>query len=249
MGRWSRLVARDFVDWLSAPPGLAWLDVGCGVGALTGAILARSRPARVAALDPSEGFLAYVADRVRDPVVSFRQGEAQGLPFDDAAFDVAVAGLVLNFVASPGSALAEMRRVLRRGGRTAVYVWEYADGMQFLRRFWDAATALDGLAADLDEARRFPVCNPDRMVAHFRSEGFDGVECRSFDVQTAFADFDDFWSPFLGGQCPAPSYVGRLAEPQREALRERLRATLPSGSDGTVSLTARAFALRGVRGA
>jgi hypothetical protein len=138
-----------------------------------------------------------------------------------------------------------MRRVARRGGTVACYVWDYAGRMELMRRFWDAAAALDPAAAALDEAVRFPVCRPGPLRAAADSAGLEEVEVEAIDVATRFDDFDDYWSPFLGGQGPAPSYCMALSEARRERLRERLRATLPAGADGTIALTARAWALKG----
>lgn len=134
---------------------------------------------------------------------------------------------------------------MSHGGVCAVYVWDYAGEMQLIRRFWDAAIALDPEA--LDEARRFPICKPEPLLTLFRDQGFGGAECRVFDVATVFKDFDDFWSPFLGGQGPAPSSVCALPESKREALRERLRANLPTDRDRSIPLVARAFAVRAIR--
>jgi len=247
MGRWSRLVAREFLDWLALPAKLKWLDVGCGVGALTSEILARAAPSSVTGLDFSEGFLTYARKQIPFANASFRPGDAQALPFADESFDAAVSGLVLNFVRSPERAAGEMRRVLRPGGVAAAYVWDYAGKMELIQRFWQAAVAFDPAAAGLDEARRFPMCIPETLLALFCSEGFEGAEWRAFEVTTLFKDFDDYWSPFLGGQGPAPTYADHLSEAAREALRERLRVTLPTDSGGAIPLIARAFAVRAIR--
>lgn len=245
VGRWSRLVAAEFLDWLDAPAGLAWLDVGCGTGALAGAVAQRYRPARLAGIDPSAGFLALAERRLDGPGVELRQADAQALPFEDAAFDRVVSGLVLNFVPDQPRALAEMRRVARPGGEIALYLWDYAGRMEMMRRFWDAALALDPKAAALDEGARFPICRPDAMRALFEAAGLRDVDTRAIEVPTRFRDFDDFWNPFLGGEAPAPRYCMSLDETARAALRERLRATLPTQPDGSIPLVARAWAVRG----
>jgi ubiquinone/menaquinone biosynthesis C-methylase UbiE len=127
VGRWSRLVAREFLDWLHVPPKKAWLDVGCGTGALTGTILDRAAPLHVRGVDPSHGFIKYASSRIIDSRVSFAGGDAQMLPEADGTFDVAVSGLVLNFVPMPERAVSEMMRTVRPGtGIVAVYVWDYA---------------------------------------------------------------------------------------------------------------------------
>jgi hypothetical protein len=129
----------------------------------------------------------------------------------------------------------------------AAYVWDYAGRMELIRQFWDAAAALDPAAAGLDEGRRFPLCRPGPLAALFAGAGLAGVATRPIDVPTRFADFDDYWSPFLGGQGPAPGYAMSLDPQRRSALREALRARLPAAADGSIALTARAWAVKGVR--
>jgi SAM-dependent methyltransferase len=245
VGRWSRLVARVFLDWLGQPGEGRWLDVGAGTGALSQAICAVAAPREVVAIDRSQDFVAYARARMADPRVSFRVADAQALPFSSPEFDVAVSGLVLNFVPAQARALAEMRRAVRPGGTVAVYVWDYAGAMQLMRHFWDSAVALDPAARELDEGQRFPICKPEPLAALFRQVGLADVETRAIDVPTAFRDFDDYWTPFLGGQAPAPGYCMSLTEERRAALRERIRGGLPVRPDGSIHLSARAWAARG----
>ena len=245
VGRWSRLVAREFLNWLDVPPDSHWLDIGCGTGAHTETILRQAGPAAVTGIDPSEGFVAYAREHVQDGRASFRVGDAMQLPFGDAMFDAVVSGLVLNFIPRQDVALAEMVRVGRRGGIVAAYVWDYAGQMQMLRVFWDAAVELDQDIADRDQGRRFPICKPEPLTELFKSAGLTGVEVRAIDATPHFQDFDDYWSPFLGGQGPAPSYATSLTEEKRTALRERIRSKLPIAPDGSISLVARAWAVRG----
>lgn len=245
VGRWSRAVAGRFVEWLELPPGLFWVDVGCGTGALTATVLDSAAPAEIVGVDPSDGFRDSARRKVADSTARFERGDAQNLPFGDARFDALVSGLMLNFVPDQPLAVAEMRRVVRPGGTAAVYVWDYAGEMQLMRRFWDAAIALDPAAAALDEGSRFSVCKPDALQRLFRNAGFDAVETCAIDVPTAFADFDDYWTPFLGGQGSAPGYCVSLTEARRGALRRRLAETLPAAPDGTISLIARAWAVKG----
>jgi SAM-dependent methyltransferase len=247
IGRWSRLVARQFVTWLALPPALHWLDVGCGTGALTQAILKDCAPASVLGIDPSPGFIALALGQVNDTRASFQSGAAQALPVASASVDAVVSGLVLNFTPDPAASLAEMARVTRSGGTVATYVWDYAGGMQMLRLFWDAAIALDRGALALDEGRRFPICRREALGTLWRDSGLTQIECHDIDVPTVFSSFDDFWSPFLGGQGPAPTYFSTLTEDARAALRDRLRAMVPIAADGRIALTARALAVRGVR--
>lgn len=248
VGRWSRLVAREFLAWLAIPQGARWLDIGCGTGALSQTILDVASPREITGIDPSEGYITFARQQVRDHRVSFRIGDAEALPEASASYDAVVSGLVLNFVPQPSRAVAEMQRVARVGGIVAAYVWDYASQMQLMRYFWDAAVALDPAASKLDEGQRFPICQPEALMQLFRAEGLREVEVCIIDVPTAFRDFDDYWSPFLGGQAPAPGYTMSLSEEQRSALRESLRATLPIAADGSIHLIARAWAVRGVHG-
>jgi SAM-dependent methyltransferase len=245
VGRWSRLVAREFLPWLDVPPNRRWLDVGCGTGALSETILALAQPARVTGIDASEGYVAYAREHVRDNRAAFQTGDAQAMPFGDGSFDAAVSALVLNFLPEPERGMAEMVRVTRAGGTVAAYVWDYAGEMQLMRRFWDAAAALDPAAVELDEGRRFPLCRPEALEALGEGAGLRDVVVRAIDVATVFRDFHDYWSPFLGGQGPAPDYAMSLPEERRTALRERIQASLPVAADGSISLIARAWAVRG----
>jgi SAM-dependent methyltransferase len=246
VGRWSRLVANRFLQWLAISPGRAWLDVGCGTGALSQRILDCHAPARVVGIDSSEGFAAHARAHVIDPRAEFRVGDARALPVSDGEFDAVVCGLVLNFVPDPPRAVAEMRRATQPGGTVALYVWDYAGEMQLMRRFWDAAAALDPAASDLDEGRRFPICRPEPLCALLADAGLRDVAAETIDVPTVFADFDDYWSPFLAGQGPAPGYCMSIPADRRLALREELRRMLPAGPDGVIRLTARAWAVQGV---
>jgi SAM-dependent methyltransferase len=245
VGRWSRLVAREFVAWLGVTPNKDWLDVGSGTGALCEMILESASPRRVTGVDPSDGFVSFARRKVTDRRASFQVGDAQKLPVADGSFDVTVAGLVINFISDQTKAVSEMKRATRPQGIIGAYVWDYAGEMQMMRRFWDAAVATDPNAASLDEGRRFPVCHPEPLADLFRRAGLHDVITRPIDVPTNFRDFDDYWTPFLGGQAPAPGYCMSLSEDRRAALRDRIRANLPVNSNGSIHLTARAWAVRG----
>ena len=247
VGRWSRRVARELLSWLAVAPGSRWLDVGCGTGGVSQAIVQFVEPATVYGIDRAPGYVAFAREHVTDPRARFDVGDAQMLPVEDGTFDAAVSGLVLNFVPEPQRMVAEMARAVRAGGVVAIYVWDYAGKMQLMRHFWNAAVALDPGAFNLDEGWRFPICHPERLAARFHAAGLKDVAVRAIDIDTDFRDFDDYWGPFLGGQAPAPSYAMSLTEERRVALRERIRNSLPFALDGSIPLVARAWAVRGVR--
>jgi ubiquinone/menaquinone biosynthesis C-methylase UbiE len=243
VGRWSRAVAAELVDRLEVPPGLRWLDVGCGTGALTSAVLAAASPSHVFGIDATADFVRHAAGTTQDPRVLFGVADAQALPVRDGGVDTVVSGLVLNFVPDRARALAEMRRVVATGGLVAVYVWDYPGEMQLMKHFWETAAELDPAASAVDEARRFAFCNPESLAEMFATAGFDDVHVDAIVVPTVFEDFDDYWSPFLAGQAPAPSYVASLSVEQRAALEAALAARLPVSAGGSIRLTARAWAV------
>ncbi|MEU4191334.1 class I SAM-dependent methyltransferase [Kribbella sp. NPDC026611] len=240
VGRWSRLVAAEFVGWLDRPAGLRWLDVGCGTGALTSTILQLGDPAEVLGVDPSAGFVGYARRTVDDPRADFQVRSAADLP--DGLYDVVVAGLVLNFIPERVEALRRMREI---GSAVAVYVWDYADGMQLMRYFFDAVHAIRPQDGDEDEGRRFSFCTPHGLERLFREAGFETMHTREIVVPTVFASFDDYWQPFLGGQGVAPAYLRSLSPADQAALEEEVRSRLPIEADGSIKLTARAWAALG----
>jgi SAM-dependent methyltransferase len=243
VGRWSRQVAPLFLNWLNVPPDRRWLDIGCGTGALCAAILDACEPLSVAGVEPSEGFLES-ARRQLGSHVTFYLGSATAIPLENDSVDVVVSGLVLNFVPDQHAALAEMVRVAGQGGIIGAYVWDYAEKMELMRYFWDAAIQLDPNLAALDEGLRFPLCRPEALTELFAAEKLEHIEVKAIDILTVFASFEDYWSPFLGGQGPAPAYAMSLEEPARLRLRESLKERIPMLPDGSISMTARAWAIQ-----
>jgi ubiquinone/menaquinone biosynthesis C-methylase UbiE len=245
MGRWSRLLAHDFLNWLAPSSNLRWLDLCCGSGVVTEAIVQRFAPAGVTGLDASPQQIKFARAHRASPATSFEIGNAMALPFADAGFDVAVCGLGLNFIRQPELALQEMRRVTVPGAMIAVYVWDYAEGARFLRKFWDVAAAIDPEASAYDQAHRFPMCNPDSLSKLFESASLADVTVRALDMTTRFENFDDYWQPLLTGQGSAPNYLARRDESTRSAIRERLRDSIPADPSGAIELPARAWGVRG----
>lgn len=247
MGRWSRQIAPRFLDWLEPEHGLDWLEVGCGTGALSAAILAACSPNSLISIDPSEGFLAKARANVPDARAEFRVGDAQALAMEAGSRDMVVSGLVLNFVPDKAKALAEMKRIARNGATVAFYVWDYpGGGVEFMRAFWTAATALDPNAVELTEDRRFPFCTLDGLSDLARTAGLASVDCTTIEMPAVFKDFDDYWRPFTLGAGPAPGYCMSLDPQARQRLKEKLHDSLPRSEDGSIPLKTRAWAIKGI---
>jgi SAM-dependent methyltransferase len=245
IGRWSRKVAAEFLGWLALPRGLGWADVGCGTAGLTSVILDACAPSLVRGVDSSEGFLAVARQRVTDARARFEKGDAAHLPWEPSTFDATVSGLVLNFVSDHERMVAEMARVTKPGGRVAVYVWDYGEGMQIIRYFWDVAIAVSPEDPTPREAEHFPVCRPDALHGLFERAHLRSVTVRAIDIVAAFRDFEDYWQPFLGRTGPAPSYLASVSDEIRERIRQQLQSRLQPAGRGPFELTARAWAVQG----
>ncbi len=246
MGRWSRRIAAEFIAWMAPSADAAWLEIGCGTGALTATILSRCEPGSILSIDPSADFVAHARSAIDDPRVRFEVADALNLPADNASTDVVSSGLVLNFVPDPVAALAEAQRVLRPGGLATFYVWDYpGGGIGFIDAFWKAASELDPAAGDLDESKRFPFCTRDGLATLCESAGMRSPAVTALEIETVFPQFDAFWQPFTLGAGPAPGYCMSLGDEQRTALRARLADAF--GQAGKIRLTARAWAVKAHR--
>ncbi len=246
MGRWSRQIAPLFLDKLQVPADSEWTDIGCGTGVLSSAILDNCAPKRVAGIDPSEAFVEVAQSRVDDPRFKCLRGTGEALPYNDGEFTVAVSGLVLNFVGDKDKAVTEMARVVRPGGIVGLYVWDYAGHMQIMRYFFDAAIELDEGARKFDDGINAPVCRPGPLSNLFEKVGLTDIEVDNLDIPAAFENFEDYWTPFLGGTGSAPKYCTSLPPEAQARLKEKLRDRLPTGPDGEILLAIRAFAIKGI---
>jgi len=245
MGRWSILVAREFLSWLAIAPARIWLDVGCGTGSLTRCILESYQPKEIISIDSSSEFISQAQRSIDNPCVHFKVGLAQSLELDSNSIDVVVSGLVLNFVPEPNEAILEMLRVTKPGGRIGIFLWDYADGMQMMRYFWDAAVELDHNAREHDSGVRFPICQEGQLESLVRETGLKQVEATALEINTVFQNFDDYWQPFLGKVGSPSSYLMGMNPVDRQKLEDKLRISLPIDDDGSISLSARAWAVKG----
>jgi trans-aconitate methyltransferase len=248
MGRWSRLLAEQFVSWLAVPRRSDWLEIGCGTGSLTSAICQFANPRHVTACDTSLDFVDFCREHLRHPDLRVVVASTDALPPHRSGYDVVASNLVLNFLPEPVDALKRMRGVCTPHGIVAACVWDYAEGMEFLRVFWDAAVALDSDAIGFHEGVRFPLCNPEALRSAFAAAGLEAVEVTPLVIRTPFASFDDYWAPFVAGPGPAPTYLASLSAKRQEALADRLRTDI-GASGHPIQLAARGWAVRGLRGA
>lgn len=246
MGRWSRRLAPELIEFARLKEGDRVLDIGCGIGSLALSVVASTRRSEIVGIDPAAAYVEYARQRTSDPRVRFEVGDAQRLPYPAASFDKCLALLVINFIPDARQAVAEMRRVTRPGGGVAAAVWDYGEGMTMLRIFWDTSVALDPSAEPRHE-RHAPYCQRGQLSALWTASGLEQVEETELEIRLDFTSFEDFWSPFLGGQGPSGSYATGLLPERQRALEKQLRENvLGSKPDGPFTLEARAWAVRGI---
>jgi len=238
MGRYSVLLSRQLADLAGVRRGQRALDVGCGPGALTAELVTRLGSAAVAAVDPSEPFVA--AARVRNPGVDVQQASAEQLPFPDHSFDAVLAQLVVHFMSDPVAGLAEMARVTRRGGVVAASVWDHAGGHGPLSVFWQAARRLD---PDVHDESQLAGAREGHLAELFEAAGLRDIEESVLSASLEHSTFEEWWEPYTGGVGPAGAYVASLDAEGQTELREACRSLLPAPP---FVLTARAWAARGI---
>jgi SAM-dependent methyltransferase len=241
MGTWSRLAGDIFLDWLTPPSGLRWIDVGCGNGAFTELLTARCAPAEIQGIDPSDAQLAFARSRHKAGIAQFQNGDAMALPFPDDSFDAAAMALVIFFVPEPPAGVAEMARVIRPGGLVASYAWDMENG----------GFPAEPVLAEL-RAQGFPPIRPpssaasrmENLRALWTGAGLDHIETREIAVQRTFADFDDFWNTMLLG-ASIKATVATMTPDQVEHLKQKVRTRLAADHDNPITTNARANAIKG----
>jgi SAM-dependent methyltransferase len=243
VGRYGAALAAAQIGFAGVAPGMRALDVGCGPGALAGALAQHLGATAVSAVDPSQPFVEACRERLPDVAV-VRAG-AEALPFADDTFDAVLSQLVVNFMSDPLAGVREMARVARPGGIVASCVWDYAGEMTLLRAFWDAAREVEPeRAAAADEGVVMPWCGEDELGALWREAGLIEVRCGALVVRAAYTDFADLWAPLPSGIGPAGAFCASLDDERRVALHDAYRRRLGAG-DAPFELTARAWAVAG----
>jgi ubiquinone/menaquinone biosynthesis C-methylase UbiE len=242
MGRWSRIAGQSFLDWLDAPKNLKWLDVGCGNGAFTEELIARSAPAAVSAIDPSDEQLAYARTRPGVKMTEFRVGDAENLPFGDDTFDVAVMALVISFLRDSNKAAAEMARVVRPGGWVAAYMWDLPAGGA---PTYPIYLALESMGEAAVRPPNSALSERDAMRGLWEKIGLESVDTQVIRIETAYSDLNDFCASNLVPIGPQGKVISRMSASAREELRARLREYLPVSSDGRIVYESFANAVRG----
>lgn len=242
MGRWSQLAGAKFLDWLDAPEGLSWVDVGCGNGAFTEVLIARAAPAAVTGIDPSDGQIDYARTRPATKLAQFRVGDAQALPFADDSFDAASMALVITFLSDPAKAAREMARVVKPGGLVATYMWDIPGGGFPIRPL---ATAMKSLGLEEPARPNVEASQRAAMDAFWREAGLHAVETTVIRIRVAFADFNDFWDSSTVPVGPSGKALADMTQAMREQLKAKLREQLPTAADGSIAYEAFANAVKG----
>ncbi|HYB08626.1 MAG TPA: class I SAM-dependent methyltransferase [Alphaproteobacteria bacterium] len=248
LGRWTQRLALPFIEFARLPPLGDVLEVGCGTGSLTLALVEQRPQAHIFAVDVAEPYLTFARTRAGGERVRFEVGDACRLNFPSGRFSAVLAQLVLNFVPDAEAAVGEMRRVSRPEGVVAAAVWDFRGGLVYQRLFWDTASGVDpAAAAARDRLFSHPLALPDGLIDLWRRAGLTSIERASITIRMTYASFNDYWEPLLGGQGPVGTYVQGLTPGMREKIEERVRAAYLSGAgDGPRSMTATAWAVRGV---
>ena len=240
MARWSRAVGADFLDWLDAPHGARWLDVGCGTGVFTALIVERCEPRQAIAIDPAQAQIDHARAEPVSAHADFRVADAQALPFDAGGFDVVAAALALNFIPDRAKALAEMRRVARPGALIAACVWNFEADLSPsgpLRR------ALRVAGVEVPPVPGTPSSGLRALRTLFADAGLEGIVSRVIDVAMPFPDFEAFWHAQALSYGPLAKTIDALPEESLERVREAMRSDLLPRGDGTFECRARAHAI------
>jgi SAM-dependent methyltransferase len=248
-GRWSRLIADKFIDWLEVKQAGVerCIDMGSGTGALSEALLANAVCLSLTCVDRSPAYLSFAKQRLQSSGVEFVTGDVQNTSLPTGVYSLVVSGLVANFVDSPEKMLREMRRLGRSGSILGLYIWDFADGMEPIRKFWDAAHKCQAPnVGDYDAAIRFPICQRDNLLSCVREAGWLEAKVIPIEINAQFKNFDDYWAPFLSGQGTGPAFAVSLSNDMREKVRKTLMCLVTDSPNEPFILRTRAWAAKGI---
>lgn len=244
VGRWSRRIAGDFMQWLQPQANLSWLEVGCGTGALTTEILNSARPLRILAIDKSGAYLTKARSYISSPRVSFSKTDLSALDAG-AEFDYITSGLVLNFLSDVEEKLKCMKQYLRPGGSISAFVWDYAGHYQPMRIFWDSVKQLYKEAERFDAGIKYPLCSESNLTALFRSVDLSNIRFTKIEKIATFRDFDDYWLPIASAQGSVTEFLDTLNEGKKNDLKALVKSRLPMSLNGEIKLILSALAIEG----
>ena len=246
MGRWSRQVATQFIDWVEAERELSWLDVGCGVGILAETVIKSCSPSVIVGADPLEKSIEAAKRHPDNKGIEFHIGDAENLPFEGAKFDVVISGLMIKFVANKLRAISEMKRVARPGSIIALYDWDMDSNMNTTRHFWEAVATMIPDRIEDPKTNRTLITEIDSIASLFEEAGIKAVEQNIISFTTLFRDLDDYWTPITNNSQNVGRFYKTMTEDEREAVHQRMTQTLPFNSDGSISFESRAVAIKGL---
>jgi SAM-dependent methyltransferase len=241
MGRWSRAIGEKFLAWLAPPKDARWLDIGCGTGAFSELIAKACAPKSLSGIDPSPQQVAFAQARL--PSAAMRVADTMALPFEDHEFDVVASALVLHFIPDRGKAFAEMKRVARPGAIVAAYTWErtrtqdHAPSAGMLRGF-------DAIGVEATRSPSVPEQQIEGLQASAEAAGLSDVATTRIEAAQSFRNFDEYWEVQSLTVSPTGKAVAKLDESERARLRETMQGLLPVASDGSITYSARAVALK-----
>lgn len=247
MGRFSRLLANQFLDFAGLIDAGRVLDAGCGTGALSAELLRRTERAQVVGIDFSPVYVAHASESTKNPRAAFEIGDLTSLSFADDSFEQVYSQLVLQFVPNTGLAMRELVRVTKPGGCLSAAVWDSRGGLTFYRIFLDTAAMVDSSAEELRK-RTFtrPLTRPGELARAWEEAGLEDRRAGEITFRTEFSSFDDYWAPFDGEDGPIPAYLRSVTADTRHKIKDAVRRAYVDGEkDGPRSYTATTWVVTG----
>ena len=247
VGRWSSLISKDFVNWLNPKPGMKWLEIGCGTGALTKVIAENCSPSYLLAIDKSDSYLRNARKNINTNNVSFLNTDLNSHLLLNEEFDNITSGLLLNFVPQIDDLLLNLMSHLTSGGQTSSFVWDYGGHYQPMRHFWDSAKEVVEGAEKFDAGTKFSICKKEKLIQLFKTLGLMDVEFTNIESIATFKDFDDYWIPIVAAQGSVAEFISTLSAIQKKDLENIIRHRLPIALNGEIKLIINALAVKGIK--